>query len=827
MGTVWLAERADNQFHGRAAIKLINRGMDTDDLLLRFRQERQLLANLHHPNICRLIDGGAADDGRPYIIMEYVEGEPITAYGNRHRLTVEARLELFLRVADAVQAAHQSLVVHRDLKPGNILVRENGEPTLLDFGIAKVLDQDSSEPTHATVANRRLFTPEYASPEQFKCQSVGTASDVYSLGVILYEMLCGVRPFHDTGGSTELLQSRILGEDPPRPSATLDRTRVPSADSASMKSSHDPAQCAAARGLTPAQLKRGLSGDLDTIILKALQKEPGRRYPSVAQFADDIRRHLDGRPVLARPDGFAYRSRKFIRRNRAIVASLSVIFVAVTALAVTMTVQSYRIANERNKAVEAEKLAEETERFVSEMLRSIEPSVARGRDITILREMLDRASNNVDLEFGAHPVVRARLHFMIGDIYERLRLFDVAEPHLREALALRQKVFPPNSPEIAQAMHGLAALLLQSTNHNAEAETLCRQALDICRSLDGNHQLLVAQCYNNLGTALHHQGRLVEALELGRTAVELVRKTDNSLALAGIVNDVGGTLMSANMHADAASMFREAIAIWAQNREFYLGWLGVGHVNLGICLTKLRELADAEQACLVGIKLLQEATGESGHFWARNQLGTVYLYQGNYAAAESIYADALVARAASTADRDMNWANLQHNLAMMRVARGDFISAEKPLRDVLAYLVNVLGDRDQTVAVVKRNLAILLIALERSAEAEGILIDAMDAQTAAFPHGNLAEPKRSMYSACSICNATRRRSSPKPCSRELSRCTAIPTMSPTQKSPAPSMASLKRSSNRVATTKPSNSSVKPSPCSADWLTSTIPIGPPR
>ncbi len=298
MGAVYLAERADGQYQQRVALKLIKRGMDSEQVLARFRAERQILASLDHPNIARLLDGGSTEQGLPFFAMEYIEGEPIDTYASRAGLSVEDRLRLFLQVCGAVAYAHQHLVIHRDIKPLNILVTPEGTPKLLDFGIAKVLHAGGDETS--TVTGMRLLTPEYASPEQVEGRHATTVSDVYALGVVLYELLTGRSPYRLRSRTPQEVVEAVRTTDPDRPSQAGDDEKV----------------------------RRRLRGDLDTILLTALRKEPDRRYQSVEQFAADVRRHLDGMPVLARPDTFGYRAGKFVRRNRVPVAAGALVVLA-------------------------------------------------------------------------------------------------------------------------------------------------------------------------------------------------------------------------------------------------------------------------------------------------------------------------------------------------------------------------------------------------------------------------------------------------------------------------------------------------------------------
>lgn len=340
MGAVYLGERDDGQFRQRAAIKVIKRGMDTDEIVRRFRAERQTLATLNHPNICRLLDGGVTEDGRPYLVMEHIEGTRIDEYCDRERLDVRRRLELFRAVCAGVQYAHQNLVIHRDLKPGNILVSPDGAPKLLDFGIAKVLGStfgDSATKTRPPTAPLHFLTPEYASPEQLRGETVTTASDVYSLGVVLYELLTGRRPYRPTRGSTA--REMVVSEDAAvRPSQAVCRSRASGrpSDAADAGGTRTAEHLSGLRGETPERLRRRLAGDLDTIVLAALRRDPAGRYASVEQFSEDIRRHLEGLPVVARTDTWTYRAAKFAGRNRELVgATLGVLLVSLIGFAVS------------------------------------------------------------------------------------------------------------------------------------------------------------------------------------------------------------------------------------------------------------------------------------------------------------------------------------------------------------------------------------------------------------------------------------------------------------------------------------------------------------
>ena len=365
LGAVYLAERADDQYRKQVAIKIVKRGLDTDDILQRFRAERQILAQLDHPNIARLLDAGSTEDGLPYFVMEHVDGRPISDYCDAHQLSTRERLELFRLVCGAVTYAHQHLVIHRDIKPSNILVNEEGVPKLLDFGIAKVLHAD--DPLAAqTMTGVRVMTPEYASPEQVRGQAISTATDIYSLGVLLYELLTGRRPYRLTTSTPEEISRAVLDQVPERPSTAVTRTTT------------------APQATTTLDAK-SLRGDVDNIVLMALRKEPTRRYASVGQFSDDIRRYLEGRPVLAHKDTLSYRAGKFIRRNKVGVAAAALVLLSLVGGIIATAWQARRA--EANQA-RAEKRFADVRGLANALLNDIAPKIERLEGSTEARQAL-------------------------------------------------------------------------------------------------------------------------------------------------------------------------------------------------------------------------------------------------------------------------------------------------------------------------------------------------------------------------------------------------------------------------------------------------------
>ena len=388
MGEVYRAVRADGQYTKEVAIKLVRGGFDTGSVLERFRNERQILASLDHPNIARLLDGGTADDGVPYLVMELIEGTPIDQYCDAHQLSITQRLQIFRQVCWAVQYAHQRLVIHRDLKPSNVLVTENGTPKLLDFGIAKLLDPAGGAQTTLTLA----MTPEYASPEQIRGEPITTATDVYSLGVVLYQLLTGRSPYPGETRSPHELARAVCETEPGRPSTVV--RKPPPARTGQQVEERTPEQISSSRGGSPARLQRRLAGDLDNIVLMALRKEPQRRYASVEQLSEDIRRHLEGRPVTATKGSWNYRASKFVRRHRVgIAAAALVVFTLLGGMAAT--IRQAHIA--RAERARAEKRFDDVRKLANSLIFEIHDSIQDLPGATPSRKLLlDRAVEYLD-----------------------------------------------------------------------------------------------------------------------------------------------------------------------------------------------------------------------------------------------------------------------------------------------------------------------------------------------------------------------------------------------------------------------------------------------
>jgi serine/threonine-protein kinase len=504
MGVVYRATRSDEAFEKQVAIKIVPRGNDTAEILRRFRSERQVLASLDHPNITALLDGGTTPEGLPYFVMEYVAGEPIDAYCGRRALPLDDRLRLFLRVCAALQYAHQHLVVHRDLKPDNILVRDDGEPKLLDFGIAKLLEP-SGLATHTTVALRAL-TPRYASPEQIRGEPISTSTDIYSLGVLLYQLLTDRLPYVVEDKSSLDIERVICEEQPLRPSD------------------------AARNDVRAGAWWHQLTGDLDAIALMALRKEPDRRYRSVEQFADDIGRYLQGLPIVAGPDTLGYRAAKFVRRNRLATAAAAVAALALI-VGIVATMWSARIARGEAAAASAARERAEAEAtrvqrmntFLTNVLALPDPNWyspgAGGRADMTVADLLAQVGERIDRELGSYPDIAAEFHHTIGNTYRARGLYKDAQRHFAAALALRRSLFGDQHPKVAESLYFLGAseMWLGSAK---KAEELWRQAIAIERRLsvpDAN----LPQMLRDLGGILDARGDLDGAERAAAEALKL------------------------------------------------------------------------------------------------------------------------------------------------------------------------------------------------------------------------------------------------------------------------------------------------------------------
>ena len=435
-GTVYLAERVDRQYLGQVAIKVVEDATLQEEIARRFRSERQILAGLNHPGIARLLDAGETQHGYPYLVMEYVQGEAIDAYCDSHRLNVEQRIALILKVCDAVRYAHQNLVVHRDLKPANILVTATGEPKLLDFGIAKLIDTRAMAAEMAlTRMNDRVLTPEYASPEQITGAAITTGTDVYSLGMVIYELLVGIRPYRVNAASQLELERSICLTEAQAPSATVHQALRAAADTQGC----DIHGIAAARRMTPMKLRAQMEGDIDAILLRALRKEPEHRYHSIDQLASDLAHFLAREPVVARQGNWAYYSRRFMRKH-ALGVSVAVSFVVLLAAGLIVTsMQARTLAAERDRVNRERQTSDAVATFMTDVFAAADPFVTQGQEVTA-RNLLDNATRNIDTAHATQPAIKARLLETMGMTYLGQGMIARGVELLEQSLQLRRQL---------------------------------------------------------------------------------------------------------------------------------------------------------------------------------------------------------------------------------------------------------------------------------------------------------------------------------------------------------------------------------------------------
>jgi len=535
MGTVYAGIRVDAEYQQSVAIKLLRQQASSESMRQRFRDERQILATLQHPNIAVLLDGGVTPDDQPYFVMEYLDGDAITHWCDARRLSVADRLVLFEQVCAAVHYAHQSLVVHRDLKPGNIFVTADGVVKLLDFGIAKLLRTDTgSEEESVTQVGARAYTPDYASPEQLLGRAVGTRSDVYSLGVVLHELVTGARPFALAGKSAGEVE-RLVSETPPAPPSTM--LPLEHADRLGER--------------THARAVARIAGDLDAIILKAIRKEPERRYGSVEELAADLRRLREGRPVTARPDSVAYRFGKLVRRRKGEAVGITLATTFLLAGAVATAVQT-------REAIRGRERVSQVKEFLTTMLGAARPG-AFGKDVQ-MRTVLDSAALRADAMRG-QPALEAEIRDIIGGTYLALGEFELAEEQYRRALALTQATSPNGSRAVALAYSQVGAVL-EFAGRYAEADSVEQLAT---RQYDqfGFPDVLARAAHLDLrGRLLVRLGQMAEAEPLLAEALALQLKatpTNDSATVEAYAN-LGMVRSELGQNASAETLFVHAVA---------------------------------------------------------------------------------------------------------------------------------------------------------------------------------------------------------------------------------------------------------------------------
>jgi len=723
MGTVWLAEQR-SPVRRRVALKIVKTGMDSREMIARFESERQALAVMDHPAIAKVYDAGSTAAGVPYFVMEYVAGVPIADYCDKHRLSMRARLDLFVQVCEGVQHAHQKAIIHRDLKPSNILVTtidDKAVPKIIDFGVAKAVSQRLTPGTMFTRLGALIGTPECMSPEQADplSQDIDTRTDVYSLGVIFYELLVGTRPldFSELRNiAFEELLRRLREDDAPRPS-----TKVKTLGGRSN-------QIAQNRRIEPAALGKELRGDLDSIALKALEKDRSRRYDSPSEMAADIRRYLKNEPVLACPPSLSYRARKFVRRHRGPVAAASILAIAVVAFAITMTIQSSRIARERDRANREAAAAERVSDFLVGIFKISDPNEARGNKVTA-REILDKGAHELDAKLAGQPQLQARMMATISDVYTGLGLYEPAKQLVQRAVQIRRRELGPEHRDTLNSQR-LLARLDQYQGHYSDAEKLFEQTLDAQKRSLGADDADTLRTETALGGLYSQQGRYSDAQQVLSRVAEASRRTlgdehQNTLsALHSLAIAYDGTHEYAKEESSWSDLVRLRTRVLGQDHPETVAAMS----NLAYTYYREGKLAEAERLQRQTLETNRRLLG-SDHpdvFTTMGNLGNTLTQEHRFGEAETLQRAALDGRLRVLGADNPDTLFAMNNLAEVLEEEGKYKEAEAMYRKALAGETRVLGPNHPEIGNVWYNLAGLAALQGQRANAIDCLRQALD-----------------------------------------------------------------------------------------------------
>ena len=721
MGAVYLAERDDRQFEMRAALKLLPVGLDSDAAYRRFGVERQILARLEHRGIARLLDGGVSEDGTPYFLMEYVEGVRLDSHCDEHRLTISERLELFLDVCDAVQHAHQNLVVHRDIKPSNIMVTESGVVKLLDFGIARMLDSHPQSEPHTLTQRGQPMTLAYAAPEQVRGGPVTTASDVYALGLILYRLLCGRHAHRFSDISPTEIERVICEDEPPPPSVALMRKgeRRDDRDAAS------PQVVAERRGLSVQGLLRTVAGDLDTITMAALRKDPQRRYVSVSHLADDIRRYRAGLPVSAHKDTLRYRVSRFVGRNKIGVAIATVFGLLLAALVATSIGFAVKTKAQSEQIAREAATTDQVSSFLTQLFEVADPVKGIGDTLSV-RTILDQGAERLADELKDQPDIRARMMFVLGSVYGDLGLYDEAIDLHRTALEIRKGLYGDTDPKVAESLESLGNVY-RANRTLQEAVRAYGEALEVRHRLDSD-AMAISTTMAGLASALRDAGQPDSALFLMH---EVVRIREDELgeeafptleALGGLAYSFRGL----NQLDSAEALYRKIIPLLALHGDSGGRSLPSTLNNLAYVLKERGDYAEAESTYREALAAEREYGVPATLAIVLNNLGAVLAYQGKWQEAEDAFTEGLAVRQDYLPAGHWRIGGGYTALGLNSLLRGDTAAAEGPFRQALAIYNRALGPEHVRTALAKERLATSLTATGGYDEAERLLLSAID-----------------------------------------------------------------------------------------------------
>lgn len=761
MGLVFIATRTDRQFRREVALKLIREGRLTEEIKRRFEGERQILARLDHPNIARLFDVGFAENGCPYFTMEYVDGAPIDEYCRENNLTIEERLGLFLQVCDAVEYAQNKAVIHRDLKPSNVLVTSNREAKLLDFGIAKLISEDATHAmTELTRTGMRVMTPAYAAPEQIRGEPVSAATDVYSLGVILYELLTDQRPYSVKDSSQHELEHAICSTDPVKPSIAVDTDTQNLLAGQLSTEEHDLEKTTTIPRLQ--NRSRRLRGDLDNICLMALRKEPERRYQNAAQLIADINRHIEGRPVIARSSTLGYRLQKFLQRNAAVVitglaASLLVIFL--------ISYYTIQLTKERDLARQESQKAAVVSDFLTEMFEIADPGRTRGETITA-RELLERGVKRINDDLDQQPQIRAELLHVIGNVYYGLGLYEESLRQLMHSLELYRNL-GGNALAEGSILHGMANAT-DALGRTDSALVLFQSSMTIFDQLEPNADAMLARAAaeTDMAVIYRHRGEyaVAESLYSAGLAVRREQLGEVNDDVAHSLNHIGRLYYNQGDYERAEPYLREALSIRLKllgDRDpatlasfgaiagLYskLGRYDSSRVYFGKALTGFQKSLGEDHPYSVasmssyGSSLFEVGELDSAKFWHEKALskhsaifppghirrsysllglGEVYIARGEYIEAEDYLKRALQIRRNNLPADHVNVADVELQLGKALMGQTRFEEAREILERSLDTFMQRRGLDDQNTQQVLSTLTKLYEELNERTELERV-----------------------------------------------------------------------------------------------------------
>ena len=760
MSVVYRGERDDSQYHQLVAIKVLQHATVHPRLRSRLHSERHILATLDHGSIARLIDSGDLEDGTPYLVMEYVDGESIDSYCDSRTLFIRERLELFISVCAAVHYAHRNLVVHRDIKASNIFVTDEGNPKLLDFGIAKLLAPENlSHTLPVTRLQERILTPENAAPEQVLGRPITTATDIYALGVLLYQLLTGRSPYRLLSYSQLQLERAICMDDPARPSQVVVAKLKGETDA-------DRSRISDRRGLSPQRLRTRLSGDLDAIVGMAMRKEPDRRYSSVEALADDLRRHLLGQPVRARQGDWRYNSAKFLRRNLLAAVATSAVFVGLALIAGVTLWENHRILLARDATALERDRAQQVSAFMVDVFSQADPFNAQGKEPTA-KDLLDQGAEKIKDNLILQPEVRAQLLESIGLAYRRQGLNDRAIPLFEQAVAIRRDARPVDNGKLAAALANLAqaltdagrlagaeanvkeALALSQAGNapptvetadilsqygnfslNAKsdpqlAQTLFNQALFIYRRVPGDQRLGIAATLGALSSAAQWSGNYVNAEQLIRDSMNLLGATvgRNHPDYAIAMGNLGYLLMQQGKYAEAEQMLNESLQIERGDFGLYNQRVASIEANLGTVYEREGDPVRAMKMTQDAVRIISERLGPD-HYMAgyfMDAVAKLYLDAGNLDDAERTARQVLTIYEKALPPRHLYVAASRHLLGEVLLRRGKLADADTELRAALDIDLGSAGPGDWRAARTEASLGWLLIAEGNAAEGEPML----------------------------------------------------------------------------------------------------------